>query len=77
MTSEKTAELVQRVASRVAGDRESRDLAHFTESEYRRAERDREALQEQLDEYIEAMQLKISDAMRMKLLTIYRNEHGP
>lgn len=34
------------------------------------------SLQEQLDEYIEAMQLKISDAMRMKLLTIYRNEHN-
>ena len=34
------------------------------------------SLQEQLDEYIKAMQLKISDAMRMDLLTLYRTKHG-
>lgn len=40
----------ERLASglRVAGDRESRDLAHFAESVFRKAERDREALDDQL-----------------------------
>ena len=34
------------------------------------------SLEEQLDEYIKAMQLKISKAMRVDLLNVYRNEHG-
>ena len=34
------------------------------------------SLEEQLDEYIKAMQLEISKAMRMDLLKLYRDEHG-
>lgn len=34
------------------------------------------SLEEQLDEYIKATQLEITNAMRADLLDIYRGEHG-